>query len=152
MTREPLTSSLGPGDGSPDGSTILLARVDDGGTDVYALDVGTGEEMRLTSGPGAEYSATYSHSGERIAFHSEGNGRSQIVVLDLETGESPAVTRGPGFRYSPTWSPDDEWLLYAASDDGVQYDLRAVRVADGRVIDIVATPEDEREGEWVPVR
>jgi hypothetical protein len=41
--------------------------------------------------------------------------------------------------------------MFTASDDGFQYDLRAVRISDGRVIDIVATPEDEREGRWLPV-
>jgi hypothetical protein len=42
--------------------------------------------------------------------------------------------------------------MFTASDDGLQYDLRAVHVSDGRVIDIVATPEDEREGQWLKVQ
>lgn len=152
ITRRPLTSSFGPSDWSPDGTTILIARDDEAGTNVYGLEVDTGSEVRLTAEEGANYSATYAHSGDRIAFHSESGGQSQIMVLDLRTNESRAVTSGPGHRYSPQWSPDDEWLMFTASDDGTQYDLRAVRISDGRVIDIVATPEDEREGQWLPVR
>lgn len=150
VTRQPLTSSFGPSDWSPDGTTLLLARSDESGTDVYSLDIATGSEARLTSGVGAEYSAVYAHSGDRIAFHSESDGASQIVVLDLATGEARTVTSGPGLRYSPQWSPDDAWLMFTASEDGRDYDLRAVHVSDGRVIDIVATPEDEREGQWMP--
>lgn len=149
VTREPLTSSFGPSDWSPDGATILMARDEEGRTNIYALDVATGREVPLTREDGANYSATYAHSGDRIAFHSDRGGESQIMILDLGTGRTRAVTSGPGFRYSPQWSPDDEWLMFTASADGSQYDLRAVRISDGLLIDIVATDEDEREGQWL---
>jgi TolB protein len=152
VTREPLTSSLGPSDWSSDGAGILMARVVDGRLDVFLLDVANGAEVRLTDAPEAEYAATYAHAGDRIAFHAEGDSGSQIVVLDLKTGERSTVTHGSGYRYTPEWSPDDEWLMFTASGAGDQYDLRAVRIADGVVVDIVATPEDEREGQWLPVR
>lgn len=150
VTKAPLTSSLGPSDWSRDGTKILLARTNGEGTNVYELDVATGQEVRLTSGEGARYSATYSHSGDRVAFHVEADGVSQIAIMDLLTHEVRVVTHGPGLRYSPQWSPDDSWLLFTASEDGLQYDVRAVRISDGQVIDIVATPEDEREGQWWP--
>jgi TolB protein len=138
VTRQPLTSSFGPSDWSPDGSTVLIARSDDEGTNVYELDVSTGSEVRLTAGAGSKYSAVYAHSGDLIAFHAESDGESQIMVLDLRTREARAVTDGPGLKYSPQWSPDDAWLMFTASDDGVQYDLRAVRASDGHVIEVVA--------------
>lgn len=151
VTREPLTSSLGPSDWSADGARLLIARDLGEGPDVYSLDVTRGTETRLTESAEAEYSAAFSHAGDRIAYHAESESAAQIVVLDLATGRRQVLTSGPGFRYSPRWSPDDQWLLFAASETGEQYDLRAVRIADGRVIELVATDEDEREGEWVPV-
>jgi TolB protein len=150
ITREPLTSSFGPSDWSSDGNRILIARNDAEGTDVFELDVTTGNEVRLTSGEGAKYSATYSHSGDRIAFHAEADGVSQIAILDLLTRGVRVITDGPGLRCSPQWSPDDSWLMFTGSEDGLQYDVQAVRVSDGQVIDIVATSEDEREGQWFP--
>ena len=148
VTREPLTSSLGPSDWSADGTKLLLARVTDQTPDVYELDLQTGAELRLTESPEGEYSARYSHSGHLIAFHSESETAAQIVVLDVRTGARRAVTAGAGLKYCPKWSPNDEWLLFTASDDGQDYDLRAVRIDDGAVIELVATDEDEREGEW----
>ena len=71
-------------------------------------------------------------------------------MSDLGGDNQRRVTSGPGFRYSPRWSPDDWWLMLSASDDGRQYDIRAVRIEDGAVVDLVSTPEDEREGRWIP--
>jgi Tol biopolymer transport system component len=152
ITNEPLTSSFGPSDWSSDGATVLIARVVDGSPDVFLLDVVSGAEIRITDAAEAEYSATFSHAGDRIAFHAEGESGSQIVVLDLVTGERRAVTDGSGYRYAPVWSPDDQWLLFTSSQDGEQYDIQAVQIDGGLVLDIVSTPEDEREGRWLPRR
>ena len=149
LTREPLTSSLGPSDWSADGKTLLLARVHGERPDLLALDIATGEETQLTETEEGEYSAVYSNDGARIAFHAETASESQIVVMDLATGERRSLTSGPGLRYGPRWSPDDSWLLFTSSDDGEQYDIEAVRVADGEIIEVVATEEDEREGSFL---
>lgn len=150
VTQEPLTSSLGPSAWSADGATMLMARVTGERPDVFLLDVETGSETQITSTPEAEYSAVFSGSGDRIAFHSEGDEASQIVVSDLDGANRREVTSGPGLRYNPRWSPDDAWILFTFSSDGKQYDLRAVRVSDGHEIEVVTTPEDEREGYWLP--
>jgi Tol biopolymer transport system component len=50
VTREPLTSSFGPSDWSADGATLLMARDDEVGTNVFGLDITDGSEARLTSG------------------------------------------------------------------------------------------------------
>lgn len=150
LTRTPLTSSLGPSDWSADGASVLMARVVDGRPTVFVLDVEGGAERRLTHGDAGEYSAVFSHAGDRIAFHSDSGDESQIVVADLRGGTREALTSGPGLRYNPRWSPDDRWILFSASEDGRQYDVKAVRLENGFVLDLVATPEDEREGEWLP--
>lgn len=151
LTAAPLTSALGPSDWSADGASILFARVVGERPDVFVLDVATGVESQLTHSAQGNYSATFSHSGDQLAFHSESDDGAQIVVSDLSGDNPRRVTNGPGFRYGPRWSPDDRWLMFSASDDGSQYDIRAVRIEDGFVVDLVATREDEREGQWIPV-
>ena len=149
VTHEPLTSSLGPSDWSADGTQLLMARVVDSSPSLLALTIASGRERQLFKSKLGEYSATFSHDGQRIAFHAETSSGSDIVVSRLDGTARTAITRG-GFNYSPRWSPDDEWILFTASDDGQQYDLRAVHVADGKTIVLVATDEDEREGGWLP--
>ena len=150
LTVAPLTSSLGPTDWSADGGSILFARVVGEQPDVFVIDLATGLESQLTQSTQGNYSATFSHSGDRIAFHSESDDGAQIVVSDLGGSDQRQVTSGPGFRYGPRWSPDDRWLMFSASDDGNRYDIRAVRIDDGVVVDLVSTPDDEREGRWIP--
>ncbi len=151
LTREPLTSSLGPQDWSPDGSTILLSRSVEGSIDLFALDVGSGSERRLTATGADEYGAAYSPDGDRIAFHSERDGASQVEVMRADGSARRALTSGPGLRYSPRWSPDGAWLVYAVEGDVPEaYDVRAVNVADGTEIPLAQSPIDEREASWKP--
>lgn len=153
VTRSPLTSSLGPTDWSPDGRWLTIARESDGQLDVFLLDVESGVERRVTSEPSSEYAATFSNDGTRLAFHAEDGVGSRIVVTALDGTERRPLTPADEVAYSPTWSPDDGWLLYTRRGDGIpeQYDVLAVRVADGVVEPLVATPADERGSDWGPV-
>lgn len=150
VTRRPLTSSLGPTDWSPDGRWLTIAREVDGQLDVHLLDVASGEEVRVTSDPAAEYGATFSNDGARLAFHAEDATGARIVVADLRGGDRRVLSPPDHEGYSPMWSPDDRWLLYTrrGAGDAAEYDVVAVRVADGWVEPLVATPVDERASDW----
>jgi Tol biopolymer transport system component len=150
VTTEPLTSSLGPGSWSPDGRSLTLSREVVGQLDVFLLDLTDSTERQITHAPESEYSAEFSHDGQWVAFHAETDSSSQIVVARMDGTDRRVVTQGPGFRYTPHWSPDDAWLLYSASGpDGTGYNLRAVRVSDGRKMDILASAAEETEGVWL---
>jgi WD40 repeat protein len=148
VTEEPLTSSLGPSDWSPDGRTLLLARKTDKAIDVFSLDMATSKETRLTSDEASEYSATYSHDGKKIAFHAESDRGSEIVICD-QNGKNRITLTSGGFNYNPKWSPDDQWLIYTTSSAGDQNDILAVRIEDKKTITILATEEDERGADWL---
>lgn len=148
VTREPLTSSLGPSDWSPDGKSLLMARPDGARIRIISLDVATGQERPITDSSNKDYAATYSNDGQRIAFHSETDHGSQIVVSDLDGGNRTEITH-EGYNYEPRWSPDNEWLLFTRSMDGKQYDICAVNIANRQILSLVATEEDEREGNWL---
>lgn len=155
VTEQPLTSSLGPSDWSPDGRLLLLARDVGGQIDVFSLDPESGVERRLTDHPADEYGAVFSHAGDRIAFHAEEDDVSGIVVMGLDGANRRDLTSGDGVHYGPRWSPDDRWLLVtrlAEGSDPPQYDVVAIAVDDGRVEPLVATEADERAGDWLPGR
>lgn len=154
VTREPLTSSLGPTDWSPDGRWLTIARDVEGQIDVFLLDVANGDERRVTSHPSSEYAATFSRDGRRLAFHADDGRGSRIVVTALDGSDRRALTPEDEIAYSPTWSPDDEWLLYTrrGASEVEEYDAVAVRVSDGAVEPLVATRADERVAGWAPTR
>lgn len=148
VTRQPLTSSLGPSDWSPDGKSLLIARINEDQTDLYKLDIATGAEQVLINSDQSESSGFFSHDGKRIASYVESESGSNIVVCRAD-GSEPAVLTSKGFNYYPRWSPDDEWIIFTSIGEGEQCDISAVRVADKKVLSLVATPEDEREGIWL---
>jgi TolB protein len=148
LTREPLTSSLGPSDWSPDGASLLLSRYDGERIRIYSLEVASGKERPITDSPHKDYSAVYSSDGKRIAFHSETEGGANIVVCDLD-GRNRLELTADGFNYGPRWSPDNRWLLFTRSKDGQQHDIYAINVDTKELIAVVATEEDEREGNWL---
>lgn len=112
------------------------------------MDVATGRELPITDSPNKDYSAVYSSDGKRIAFHSEAEAGANIVVCDLDGGNRIELTED-GFNYGPRWSPDNQWLLFTRSTDGQQYDIYAINVATRKMVAVVATEEDEREGNWL---
>jgi Tol biopolymer transport system component len=148
VTKEPLTSSLGPSDWSPDGRSLLIARQHADRIGTYLLDVESGKERQITDSGVKDYSAKFSHDGRRIAFHAETENGSDIVICDVDGSNRRALTH-EGFHYSPRWSPDDAWLMFSRLNDDGQCDLLALRIADGKIVTLLATGEDEREGRWL---
>ncbi len=152
LTREPLTSSLGPQDWTPDGRHLLLSREVDGQLDLFLLDVDTGEEQRLTTDPSREYGAAVSPDGTMVALHAETDDASQIVVMDADGTNRRLITSGRPRGYGPRWSPDGRWLVFSQEgENGEQYDVVAVELATSRARVLIATPEDEREPDFMPV-
>lgn len=136
---------------SPDGKTVVFSRSseDRTGTDLYVLDVETGEERRLTNTPEvSEGGARFSPDGSRISLHISVGPEALIAVMDSGGSHTSYVTEG-GLHYQPAWLPDGRWLLFTGADPpGEQYDLLAVPAAGGEPRPIVSTSADERSGSW----
>jgi len=150
ITKEPLTSSLGPGDFSPDGRYLLLSRSVEGQLDLFLVEIATGEERRITDSPENEYSGDFASDGRRVAYHSEDSSGSRIVVSAVDGTERRVLTPGSGRRYTPRWSPDDRWLLFTEEGpEAGSYRLGLVDVADGSLRSIPGLSGDAREGVWL---
>jgi serine/threonine protein kinase/Tol biopolymer transport system component len=93
---------------SPDGKLLAYAsdRSGDGHLDVYVQQVGGGEPLRLTSGPGDKREPAFSPDGTTIAFESADRG----IYLVSALGGTPRklLTEGHG----PQFSPDGKSIAY----------------------------------------
>lgn len=100
-------------------------------TDIYAVEVDGSNVRRLTTDPVAEYRATWSPTGERIAFERNTQDpplmRPAIFTMNPDGTDIRQVSSGDGGSdFWPNWSPDGERLAFAS----IRYEDWGIWVVD----------------------
>ncbi len=115
---------------SPDSSELAFTmNVDENlaistNSDIYTVPLTGGEARKITVGPGAENSPSYSPDGKSLAFRSQQRAgyesdRWRLMVLDRATGRTINLTEGlDRWVESFTWSPDSTRIFYTSEDRG----------------------------------
>lgn len=105
---------------SPDGNTIMFERHNRivPQSDLWTLDLKTGQEKQLTSFPGRVYDATWSPDGKRIAFLAtvESGDETDLYLMDSDGKNIKQLSGLPGDEYAPTWSPDGTAIAFTRLD------------------------------------
>ena len=83
------------------------------------------------------------------------NQRLHLFVVDLSSKQIRQLTKGDTDEHSIDWSPDGKEILYLTNaepnqDEFFNYDVFALRVADGTVRRITATESNEYDPLWSP--
>ena len=83
------------------------------------------------------------------------NRRLHIFVVDLETTKTRQLTDGTYYEHSLDWSPNGEEILFVSNrgqdpERVFNYDLFALRVADGTIRPILRTESVEYRPRWSP--
>lgn len=132
---------------APDGVHLLALLADprSGGTDVWLIDPKSGARSRLTIG-GSYFSPLLSQDGTRLFY---------VVMSDRATGAtliSKPVAGGDETVVMKPMGPDASVadctsthcvIVVWRPEAGTNYDLLALRIADGTTAPVVATPYDE---------
>jgi serine/threonine protein kinase len=111
---------------SPDGKLLAYAsdRSGEGHLDIYVRQVGGGEPLRLTRGPGDKRQPSFSPDGTTIAFRSEQEGPGIYVVSALG-GAARRIAPG---GHQPRFSPDGNWIAYMVQDAGCSVTRNTCRI------------------------
>ena len=120
---------------SPDDEQLVFSGCDrGGGSDLYLVEVATGNLVPLTRDLYDDRDPDWHVDGRRIVFSSDRwkGGRSglyNLFIWDVSTQRIECLTRGSHNDLQPSWSPDGKWVAFSSDRDRM-YDLYALRIQD----------------------
>lgn len=87
---------------SPDGKEIAFMANENRNSDIFVLNLETGERVNVTNHPADDLFPKWSADG-RLAFMSSRSGNAEIYVLDVVTGVTTQATSNIYYDTSPAW-------------------------------------------------
>ena len=127
-------------------------------TELYVTGVdGTGE-VRLTSGPGAEFWPSWSPDGSRIAFSSTRDDpnpddcfttcRSEIYVINADGTGTTRLTSNSADDTKPVWSPDGTKIAFETTRDGNR-EIYSMNAEGSGQTNLTNDPYEDRLWDWL---
>lgn len=131
---------------SPDGSTIVFNYKGD----LFKVPASGGTAIPLTLSESYEYSAVWSHDGEKIAFASDRYGNFDVFIMPSSGGEATRLTYHSNGEKPSDFSTDDQQVIFSANrqdlhtnvrfPSGVMAELYSVPAEGGRVSQVFTSP------------
>jgi len=113
---------------SPDAKRIAFSAIKGGLTDLFAIDLATGDLQTLTADAYSDLQPSWSPDGSRLAFATDrftsslsalSFGRYQLATLELETGAiRPLGGATAAKNIDPHWSPDGSRVYFVSDRSG----------------------------------
>lgn len=103
---------------SPNGQTVVYSVSQGSNTDIFAMDVNSGSERRLTSSPAIETAPSFSPDGSQIVFESDRSGTQQLYIMSANGGEAQRISFGQGRYGTPVWSPRGDLIAFTKQNKG----------------------------------
>ncbi len=116
---------------SPDSRQLAFIGTGQGQSDLYIIDVQTGERHQLTGTPEREDHPNWSPDGQRIAFSSKYHNQFDIKIYDLAAGTAHTAISSPTDDLWPQWLPEGNKLLFVSTRDKIN-DLFVYHLNEGR--------------------
>lgn len=126
---------------SPDGSRVAFIvsqppKDTSRNTDIWILDVKTGDVMQFTNAPKSDTSPRWSPDGKKLAFLSDRSGPNQIYLFSPMGGDPAQLTEGKNGIQNFEWSPDGKQIAFLAPEPKTgEDDKREKEKGDARVED-----------------
>jgi TolB protein len=103
---------------SPNGASVVFSLERGGNSDIFGLDLASGNLSQLTNAPSIETAPSYSPDGSQIVFESDRSGTSQIYVMPASGGEGTRISGGAGRYGTPVWSPRGDYIAFTKQNEG----------------------------------
>lgn len=103
---------------SADGSRIAYVSFEKKQSQIYYVDVRTGQRRLVTSYPGMNQAPAWSPDGRKMAVVLSKSGRPEIYLVDMASGALTQLTRSDSINTEPHFSPDGRSLLFTSDRGG----------------------------------
>lgn len=138
---------------SPDGRSVLFARVSENGSDIHLVPIEGGAPRRVTVGRGrASVQPSFSPDGQRFVFMSDRNGRSDVYISDVDGTNAEVLSASTygdrGNRTGPDWSPDGRLVAYQSLNDNSKQ-IMTINLRDQSVRSVASEGRNE-DPSWAP--
>ena len=129
-------------DGS--GERVIFSALKEGQTDLYIIELLTGEIERLTFDPFNDTHPSWHPTTGKIVYTSERGGKNRLVLIDLNRGTERVLTNSTYNAISPTWTPDGESILFCSDGQSI-YDIYKLKIVEKASIEEEAVTEAETQ-------
>lgn len=139
-------------DVSPDGERVCFGSTAGGVSQVYVLDLTSGDVRRLTDDQERSAQPLWSPTGEQIAFLRDlgGDENYGVYVVAATGGTARDVTGAPGnLHENHAWSKDGRRICYVSNRDG-QFDVYFSDVDTGAVHRVTHHPAVHHNPQFSP--
>ncbi len=101
---------------SPDGAIVTYVKNVPGGNDIFAWDLTTNRERRVSQLSGRVRSYSFSPDSRRMALANDRSGSEDVYVVEVSDGSALRLTASPLYETFPSWTPDGNAILYTRLD------------------------------------
>lgn len=96
---------------SPDGKSLVFSMRGS----LWRQEIGSGDAIQLTAGPGYDYQPDWSPDGKRIVFARYHGDAIELWMLDLASGRTQQLTHNGAVNLEPRWSPDGGRIAFVST-------------------------------------
>ena len=114
QSTEPLMSPAW----SQDGSTIAFVSFENFRSEIYLLEVATGERRLLSHFPRINGAPSFSPDGAELAIVLSKDGAPKLYLLNIASGALKQITYGMSIDTEPSYAPDGKSLIFTSNRSG----------------------------------
>jgi Tol biopolymer transport system component len=131
------------------GGLLFTLVADDGGSDVWLLDLQTGKGASLTASLGGDRSPRWAPDEGTIAFVSDRYGPSQLFLMNHDGSSQLQLTQEGFVVEEPSWAPDGSALLFSGHRED-NWDIFAISLDGGSAKRVTEDPAQDWQPAWSP--
>src|SRR5689334_6289636 len=97
---------------SPDGKQLIFTGQRNNTYDIWAVDIASKKETKLTENPALDDGPEYTPDGKYIYFNSVRTGTMKLFRMKPDGSEEEQITFDEYNDWFPHFSPDGKWMVY----------------------------------------